>query len=384
MEWNPSLSALPFSPIRRFFNEAAGVKDVIQLSIGQPDFPTPKHIVDAYVKALQEGRTAYELDAGLPRLREAVAMRYNQLFGCNLDASNVLITTGCIQAMYMALCALVKPGKEVIVIEPYFVIRHIIDYAGGVVRPILTTAENNYQPDPEEVIAAMNENTCAIMLNSPGNPTGTVYPRKTMKAIFDAAAERGIAVISDEVYDRLILDDIDYASALNTAPSLENVVVCSSISKSYAAAGLRLGWLITDKKNIDPFQRFHMFVSTTENTPAQYAAVAALEGDQSCVADMVAVYRRRRDIVRDWVQKIPQLTGYSPEGAFFMMPSLPAGVDGWDVALRLMREAGVCTIPGISFGESCSNALRISFSVAEEKINQAFERAVPWFEKQSF
>src|SRR5690606_12531388 len=137
------------------------------------------------------------------------------------------------------------------------------------------------------------------------------------KAILDAAAERGIAVISDEVYDRLVLDDIDYASALNTAPNLDNVVVCSSISKSYAAAGLRLGWLITAKKNIDPLQRLHMFVSTTENTPAQYAAVAALEGDQSCVQEMVAIYRRRRDVVKEWVKKIPQMTGYSPEGAFF-------------------------------------------------------------------
>ncbi len=384
MHWNSSLEALPFSPIRRFFNEAAGVKDVIQLSIGQPDFPTPPHIIEAHIRALREGRTAYELDAGLPALREAVASRYNQLCGCNLTAANVLITTGCIQAMYMALYGLVQPGREVIVIEPYFVLRHIIGLAGGKVRPIVTTAANGYQPDPQEVIDAMNANTCAIMLNSPGNPTGAIYPHSTIAPILEAAADRGIAVISDEVYDRLILDDVPYASALNTAPSLENVVVCSSISKSFAAAGLRLGWLITHQKNIDPFQRMHMFISTTENTPSQYAALAAMESSQQCVADMVAAYRRRRECICNLVKQCPHLTGYTPGGAFFVMPSLPKGVDGWDVALRLLREAGVCTIPGSAFGDSCSNALRISYAATEEKIEAAFERMIPWFAKQSF
>lgn len=384
MHWNSSLEALPFSPIRRFFNEAAGAKDVIQLSIGQPDFPTPPHIIEAHVRALKEGRTAYELDAGLPALRHAVAERYNQLYGCRLTEANVLITTGCIQAMYMALYALVQPSREVIVIEPYFVLRHVIGVAGGIVRPIVTTAANGYQPDPQEIIAAMNDNTCAIMLNSPGNPTGAVYPRETLAPIFEAAAARGIAVISDEVYDRLILDNVPYASALNTAPNLDNVVVCSSISKSYAAAGLRMGWLITAEKNIDPFQRMHMFISTTENTPAQYAALAAMEGSQDCVAGMVAAYRRRRDCIRGLVDECPHLTGYSPGGAFFIMPSLPVGTDGWDVALRLLREAGVCTIPGSAFGNSCSNALRISYAATEEKIKAAFERMIPWFEKQSF
>jgi aspartate/methionine/tyrosine aminotransferase len=384
LTWNPALDRLPFSPIRRMFNTAATMTDVLHLSIGQPDFPTPPHIIEAHVKALREGKTRYELDAGLPQLRGAVADLYNRLYHISLEPENVLITTGCCQAMFMAIHAVVRPGMEVIVVEPVFVFVHVIEQAGGVPVRIVTTAENGYQVDPRQVIDAMSERTCAVMLNSPGNPTGAVYPKETIAAICAEAERRGIAVISDEVYDRLILDDQPYASALQHAPSLDHLIMTSSCSKTYSMAGLRLGWAISSKANIEALQRFHMFVSTTENTATQYAALAAVTGPQDCVDAMVAEYRRRRDRIVQIVRSSPRMTAYSPGGAFFITPSLPKGVDSFEVAMRLLREARVCTIPGGAFGKSCNNALRISFATSMNVIEEAFGRMISWLERQSF
>lgn len=384
IDWNPALDALPFSPIRTMFNKAAAMPGVLHLSIGQPDFPAPEHVVEAHVRALRDGKTRYELDAGLPELREAVAAFYAQRYGVELTAEHVLITTGCCQAMYLALSGVAKPGKKVIVVEPVFVLAHIIRLAGGEPKTVVTTAENGYQLDPQQVIDLMDDDVSAVMLNSPGNPTGTVYPRETISAVCHEAAKRNIAVVSDEVYDRLILDDEPYGSALNCAPTLDNVIMASSVSKTYSLAGLRLGWAISTPTNIERLQRYHQFVSTTENTPTQWAVLAAFQDDQSCVDEMVAEYRRRRDRVVELVERCPHLTGYSPGGAFFIMPSLPAGTDSFDVAMRMLDEIGVCTIPGGTFGESCHNALRISFATSMETIEGAFERIIPWLEKQSF
>ena len=384
INWNPAFEALPFSPIRKMFNTAATMEDVLHLSIGQPDFPTPPHIIEAHIEALRDGKTRYEMDAGLPELRQALASFYNGRYGISLGPENVLVTTGCCEGMFIALTGAVRPGAEIILAEPYFVLAHVAEMAGATLRCIPTTADNGYQIDPQEVIDAINDRTTAILLNSPGNPTGTVYPRETMTTICEAAAERGIAVISDEVYDRLVLDDIEYATALTCAPSLDNMIMSSSVSKTYSMAGMRIGWVISSPENIETMQRPHMFISTTENTASQWAAVAALNGDQGCVDEMVAAYRERRDRVVELVAEAPHLTAYNPGGAFFITPSLPPGTDGFDVAMRMLTEARVCTVPGGACGESCRNALRSSFATSMDVIENAFARMMPWLEKQSF
>jgi aminotransferase len=383
--WNPALEALPLSGIRRMFNLAATMRDVIHLSIGQPDFPTPAPIVEAHVTALLEDKTHYTMDAGLPELLEALAAYYGARYGRPLAPENFVETTGGSEAIYLAITAVAAPGREVIVIEPSFVLfQPLVSMMGAEIRRIITRADRGYQVDPGEVIAAMGPKTCAVILNSPGNPTGTVYPRETIEAICLAAAERGVVVISDEVYDRLVLDGGEYPSVLALAPDLEGVIVGSSFSKTYSMPGLRVGWLVSGSRNIETLRRYHMFTNTVGNTPAQWAAAAAVRGDQSAVDMMVSEYRRRRDRVVDLVAATPHLTGYCPQGAFYIMPSLPAGTDGTDVALRLLSETGVCTIPGSTFGESCRNALRISYAASLDRIQAAFERMIPWFEKQSF
>ena len=383
--WNPALLTIPVPGIRRMVNLAATMDDVIHLSIGQPDLKPPEHVVQAAVDALQAGQTGYTMDAGLPELLEALAEYYGERYHRTLAPENIMITTGATEAIYLALTATSAPGREFIVPEPSFMLyAPLIRMNGGVVKTIPTRAENQHQLDPQEVIDAIDANTYAIVLNSPSNPTGTVYPRETVEAIVQEAAYRGVYVISDEVYDHLIYDGREYPSVLSCCSDLDHVMVVSSFSKTFSMAGMRIGWLMASQGAIKKLRRYHMFTTTVANTPCQWAGVAALRGDRAFIDDMLTEYQRRRDRLVDLVKQTPHLTGYRPDGAFYLFPSLPDGVNGGNVALKLLRETGVCTVAGETFGDSCANALRISYSTSLDQIEAAFERMIPWMEKQDW
>ncbi|MCH8544945.1 MAG: pyridoxal phosphate-dependent aminotransferase [Alcanivorax sp.] len=383
--WNPALLTIPVPGIRRMVNLAADLEDVIHLSIGQPDMSAPKHVVDAAVEALQAGQTGYTMDAGLPELLDALAEYYSQRYQRPLSPENILITTGATEAIYLALTATSAPGREFIVPDPSFMLyAPLIRMNGGIVKSIPTRAENNHQLDPQEVIDAIDMNTYAIVLNSPSNPTGTIYPRETVEAIVKEAAYRGVYVISDEVYDHLVYDGREYPSVLSCCSDLDHVMVVSSFSKTFSMAGMRIGWMIASQGAIRKLRRYHMFTTTVANTPCQWAGVAALKGPRDFVDGMLVEYTRRRDRLVELVNETPHLTGYTPEGAFYLFPSLPEGIDGDNVALRMLKETRVCTIAGNTFGDSCSNALRISYSTSLDNIERAFERIIPWMKKQDF
>jgi len=383
--WNPALMAMPVPGIRKMVNLAATMDDVIHLSIGQPDMPAPAHVVNATVEALQAGQTGYTMDAGLPELLEELAEYYSKRYQRPLQPENVIVTTGATEAVYLALTATSAPGREFIVPDPSFMLyAPLIRMNGGTVKPIPLRPENGYQLDPQEVIDAIDFNTFGIVLNSPSNPTGTLYPRETIEAIVEEAAYRGIVVISDEVYDHLVYDNQEYPSVLGCCSDLDHVMVISSFSKTFSMAGMRVGWLISSQGAIKKLRRYHMFTTTVANTPCQWAGVAALRGGRGFIDDMLAEYTRRRNRLVELVESTPHLTGYVPEGAFYMFPSLPEGVNGSNVALRMLREIGVCTIAGDTFGDAMTNALRISYSTSVEQIERAFDRMIPWLAKQDF
>ncbi len=383
--WNPALLTIPVPGIRKMVNLAATMEDVIHLSIGQPDMPAPAHVVEGTVDAMRAGQTGYTMDAGLPELLEALAGYYGQRYERKLLPENVMVTTGATEALYLALTATSAPGREFIVPDPAFMLyAPMIRLNGGVVRPIPLRAENGYQLDPQAVIDAIGPNTYAIVLNSPSNPTGTLYPRETIEAIITEAAYRGVYVISDEVYDHLIYDDQEYPSVLSCCSDLDHVIMISSFSKTFSMAGMRIGWLIASQAAIKKLRRYHMFTTTVANTPCQWGGVAALRGPRTSVEQMRTLYQTRRDRLVELVNETPHLQGYRPEGAFYMFPQLPAGTNGTNVALRMLREIGVCTIAGDTFGDANPNALRISYSTSLEQIEAAFERIIPWMKKQDF
>jgi aminotransferase len=383
--WNPALLTIPVPGIRRMVNLASTMEDVIHLSIGQPDLKPPEHVVEAAVDALLAGQTGYTMDAGLPELLEALAEYYGERYNRTLVPENIMITTGATEALYLALTATSAPGREFIVPEPSFMLyAPLIRMNGGVVKSIPTHAENQHQLDPQEVIDAIGPNTYAIVLNSPSNPTGTIYPRDTVEAIVQEAAYRGVYVISDEVYDHLVYDGKEYPSVLSCCSDLDHVMVISSFSKTFSMAGMRIGWLMASQGAIKKLRRYHMFTTTVANTPCQWAGVAALRGERTFIDNMLVEYQRRRDRLVELVKATPHLTGYRPDGAFYLFPSLPEGVNGGNVALKLLRETGVCTVAGETFGDTCSNALRISYSTSLDQIEAAFERIIPWMEKQDW
>ncbi|OEY66926.1 pyridoxal phosphate-dependent aminotransferase [Marinobacter sp. X15-166B] len=382
--WHPSMQAIPVPGIRRMVNMAATMKDVIHLSIGQPDLPTPPHVINAYVEALKAGQTGYTMDAGLPELLVALRDYYGKRYNRKLTRDNILVTNGATEAMYLALSSTSAPGRQFIVADPSFLLyAPLIRMNGGEVKYVPTYAENNHQLDPDDVIRAMGQRTFAVVLNSPNNPTGAVYPRSTIETIVEECAYRGIQVYSDEVYDHLVFDDEEYASVLSCAVDLDNIMCISSFSKTYSMAGLRVGWVISSQAAIKSLRRLHMFTTSVANTPAQFAGVAALTGSRECVTAMVNTYRERRDLTMELIDQTPHLSGYKPGGAFYSFPNLPKHVDGSDLALRMLKETGVCVVPGDAFGEDTANALRISFSTPGEKLRAAFERIIPWMAKQS-
>ena len=253
-------------------------------------------------------------------------------------------------------------------------------------QPVFYELERHdgYLPDPDRIASLVTPRTKALFLNTPNNPTGAVLPPERIEAILSVTSERGVWVISDEVYDHLVYDGKEYPSVLSCCSDLDHVMVISSFSKTFSMAGMRIGWLMASQGAIKKLRRYHMFTTTVANTPCQWAGVAALRGERTFIDNMLVEYQRRRDRLVDLVKATPHLTGYRPDGAFYLFPSLPEGVNGGNVALKLLRETGVCTVAGETFGDSCSNALRISYSTSLDQIEAAFERIIPWMEKQDW
>lgn len=382
---NEGVRSLPTSGIRRMVNLASTMDDVVHLSIGQPDFQPPKHVIDAAVEALRGGQTGYTMDAGLPRLLDTIAQYCGRRYGCNLASNNILVTSGATEATFIAISAIARPGCEIIVPDPSFLLyAPLVRMNGGTARRVPTSAEEGHQLDPRAVIDAIGPDTTAIVINSPNNPTGAVYPRETIAEIMEEAARRDIKVISDEVYDHLVFGDVEHTSVLTCDSDPEHSMVIGACSKTFAMTGLRIGWLIADQRTIKRLRRYHMYTTSVANTPGQWAAVAALEGPLDHVDRMVVEYHRRRDRIVELIEQTPYLSGYRPDGAFYIFPSLPQDVDPDLLATRMLRETGVCTVPGSAFGEITTNALRMSYATSMEQIEEAFRRIIPWLEEQPF
>jgi aminotransferase len=362
------------SGIRKFFDIAATMKDVISLGIGEPDFTTPKPILDAGIRSLQNGQTHYTSNSGKIELRQGIADNLERLYGVKYDAGEILATVGVSEALYLTFVALLDPGDEVIIPTPCFVSYQAEVYlAGGVPVEIPCKMENNFQVDPDEVRAAITPRTKVIFIGYPSNPTGAVAERETMLEIAKIAIEHDLMVVSDEIYDRLVYG-FKHVCFPSLGEELKNrTVLLGGFSKSHAMTGWRIGFAAAPLDIIQGLVRIHQYTIMSAPTTAQDAAIEALKSD-AYVDDMVAEYDRRRKLIVGGLNKLG-LTTFEPRGAFYAFPSIKAsGMTSEMFAEKLLQEEHVAVVPGDAFGAGGSGFVRCSYATSFEKIEEALHR----------
>src|SRR6201991_3571687 len=318
-----------FAVLARATALAAQGKDIINLGIGQPDFRTPDHIVEAAIKALRDGHHGYTPANGILPLREAVAGDLHKRYGANVSPDEVMIMPGGKPTMFMSILMFGQPGVEIMYPDPGFPIyRSMIEYTGATPVPIPIREENGFAFSAEETLGLINERTRLIIINSPANPTGGVTPKAEVeKFVAGLAKWPQVAIMSDEIYDQLIYDGEQHVTLLNYPSIRDRLILLNGWSKTYAMTGWRLGYAIWPGKLYDYARKLSVNLHSCVNAPAQYAGIAALTGPQDEADKMVAEFDRRRKVVVDGLNKLPGVSCVVPKGAFYAFPNI--GKTGW-------------------------------------------------------
>ena len=347
-------------------------KQVISFSIGEPDFPTPAHIVEAAKKALDEGFTKYTGSAGIPELRQAIAEKTSRENGIAAKPENVLVspTKHCI---YIAVNSLVESGDEVIIPDPCWIsYEPIVRLAGA--KPVLVkaTEETDFELAPQSVAEALTEHTRAIIINSPSNPGGNVFSRETMRGLTDLAKDHDLYIISDEIYEKLIYEGRHYSPG-SFDGMFDRTVTVNGFSKTYAMTGWRVGWLVADKPLISEFSKLQEHTITCCASFVQKAAVAALRGPAAPIEAMVREFRARRDIMAKGLKSLGVFDFKIPQGAFYFFPRYSMKVESRALAEKILKEANVALTPGADFGPSGEGHLRFSYAASRQDIEKGLE-----------
>lgn len=354
--------------------EAEG-QEVIHLEIGEPDFPTPRHIVEAAYRAMLDGYTHYGPAAGLPELRRAVARYISETRRLNVDPEQVIITPGGKPVIFFTVLALVEPGDEVILPDPGFPIyESAVNFAGGTPVPVPLREERDFRLDVADIRARVNSRTRLIILNSPHNPTGSVLTPEDLAAIADLAKEHDVYVLSDEIYSRIIYDARHHSIA--SLPGMaDRTIILDGFSKTYAMTGWRLGYGVFPPELVPGVTRLMVNSVSCTATFVQLAGIAALEGPQDCVDEMVAEFRRRRDFLVAALNDIPGISCRQPQGAFYAFPSVKAlPLSSRDFADRLLSDFGVAVLSGDAFGAAGAGYLRLSYANSLGNLERAVSR----------
>ncbi|HAF48887.1 MAG TPA: pyridoxal phosphate-dependent aminotransferase [Anaerolineaceae bacterium] len=372
---NKTVSALKPSGIRKFFDIAATMDDVISLGIGEPDFTTPRPIIDAGIRALERGETHYTSNHGIMELRQKIAEHLEGLYGVHYDpATEIVVTVGVSEALYLTFSAILDPGDEVIIPTPCFVSYQAeVELAGGKPVEVFTNMEDDFQPDPAVIEKAITPRTKAILLGYPNNPTGAVASRETLEAIGKIAEMHDILVISDEIYDRLVYDH-EFVCFPSIDGMQERTVLLGGFSKSYAMTGWRIGYAAGPADIIKGLVRIHQYSVMSAPTMSQYGALEALRLGEPYLQDMLKEYNRRRIMIHQGLNDLG-LPTFEPHGAFYAFPSIHnTGLTDEAFAEKLLLEEKVAVVPGSAFGKAGTGFLRLSYATNYELIEQALER----------
>lgn len=375
-----------FAVLARATSLAAQGRDIINLGIGQPDFRTPDHIVEAAVKALRDGHHGYTPATGILAAREAVARRTLATTGVEVSPERVVIVPGGKVTMFAAILMFGEPGAEILYPDPGFPIyRSMIEFTGAKPVPVPIREENGFAFSAEETLSLITPATRLLIVNSPANPTGGVTPRAEIaKLIAGLEAHPHVAILSDEIYDVMTYDGEEHVSLLTFPEIRDRLIVLNGWSKTWAMTGWRMGWSIWPDALHDNMRKLAVNCWSCVNAPSQYAGIAAIDGPQDAVAAMMAAFDRRRKLVVDGLNALPGVSCATPKGAFYAFPNVSA--TGWKakpLASALLEEAGVATIGGPDFGILGEGYVRLSYANSEENIARALERMGAFLRKAS-
>jgi len=345
-------------------------KKVISFTVGEPDFDTPRHIVDAAIDALNAGMTRYINAAGLPELREAIAEKCREENKMPCETANVLVTPSK-HAIFMSLFATVNKGDEVLLPDPAWVTYFAcISLAEGKSVSVPLLEENDFRMTPDMVAERITPKSKVIMMNSPSNPCGSVNTEEDIKGIADLAKDHDLMVITDEVYEKIVFDGEKHISIGSLPDMFERTITVNGFSKTYAMTGWRLGWLVAGKPLIKGISKIQQHTITHAPTFIQKAGVAGLKGPTDDLEKMIAEFQKRRDIVHKYIQETPRASAPKPKGAFYAFMKYDADMDDEAMAMHLMKEAGVVATPGSAFGDEGKKHLRISFATSTEEVER--------------
>lgn len=371
--------SVPPSGIRRFFEIAATMEEVISLGIGEPDFVSPEPVIRAAKQSLDEGKTGYTANAGLLELREAVSEELDRLYGVRYDPqTEILISVGVSEAMQLAMLSLLDPGDEILIPEPCFVsYGPTARFAGAEVVHIPTKVEDAFQVTAETVERHITPRSKVLFLGYPNNPTGAVLRRETLEEIAEVVVKHDLLVLSDEIYDRLIYGSA-HAAGHTCVPSIEGMrertVLLGGFSKNYAMTGWRIGYACAPEPILKALYKCHQYVVMSAPTMGQIGALAALKECQDDVERMRRAYDERRRVLVDGLNAAG-LPTFEPEGAFYAFPDITStGLDSDTFAQRLLQEEKVACVPGDAFGPSGAGYLRCSYATALDQIEEAVRR----------
>ncbi|HBP66392.1 MAG TPA: aspartate aminotransferase, partial [Desulfosporosinus sp.] len=355
--------------------EAQG-KDIVHLEIGEPDFTTPKNIIDAACLALNGGYTHYTPAPGIPEVRETIAQYIRSHKNVDASAAEVVIVPGGKPIMFFSIMATVNPGDEVIYPNPGFPIyESVIRFVGGTPIPIPLREENQFRLDVHELAKLITPKTKMLIINSPGNPTGGVFTREDVQAIADLVRGKGILVLSDEIYDRIVYGDTHPLSIASLPGMKDWTIILDGFSKTYAMTGWRLGYGVMHPEIAERIAQLMVNSNSCTSAFTQMAGMEALQGPQNEVDTMVAEFKRRRDIMVDGLNSISGVSCILPEGSFYVFPNIKSfGKDSKDIADYLLIDAGVACLGGTAFGSYGEGYLRFSYANSVDNIQKALER----------
>lgn len=368
-------------------------EDVISFGVGEPDFPTPDFIKDAAVEAIEKDYTCYTDFSGLPELKKAAVEKFASDYDYQYSDEEVIVCNGGKQVLYNALAAIIDEGDEVLIPKPYWVsYPEIVKLVGGQPVFIETKAENSYKVTAQELKASLSDKTKAIIINSPSNPDGHIYSEFELKELIDIISEEDLFIISDEIYDKLIYDQMEFNSLIELFPELKDkILIANGMSKSYCMTGWRVGFGFANKEWVENMAKIQSHTTSNVNTIAQYASFKALENKDldKIIAERTEIYEKRRNTAYDILSGINGLEVLKPAGAFYFFIDISKFIgkeiqnitieDSISFSKILLKEEKVAVVPGIAFG--MENFVRISFTLKEERIREGLKRIADFAEK---